>query len=107
LFLTYIRHPKIYYLTVNKLGLKQMAGKVTGTITKYRLDKNIQGRGVCIQMNPALTEGQGWACVWKDSPIGQETTDLLLNLYSGNKPCTIQWSVLRGGHIEIDVVESP
>ncbi len=84
-----------------------MAGKITGTITKYRLHKDIPDRGVCIQMNPQLPEGQTWACVWKDSPIYKETTDLLLALYSGNKQCTIQWDSLRGGHIEIDVVESP
>jgi hypothetical protein len=107
LFLTYIRHPKTYYLTVNKFGLKQMAGKISGTITKLRLDKDIAGRGICIQMNPQLPEGAGWACVWKDSPLCQETTNLLLNNYSGNKPCTITWNSLRGGHIEIAIAEVP
>ena len=84
-----------------------MAGRITGTITKLRLDKDIAGRGICIQMNPVLPEGQGWACVWKDSPLCQETTNLLVTLYTGNKQCTIVWDSLRGGHIEIDIAESP
>jgi hypothetical protein len=77
-----------------------------GTINKYHLNSDVKGRGVCIRMNPAIP-GSGWACVWKDNPLYEETTALFLESYALGKPCSITWSADRGGIPEIVIAESP
>lgn len=81
-----------------------LADTASGTISEYYLDSSAAGRGVCLQMNPTLPTVDGWACLWKDSPLYQEISDLYREGYSARKTCTVHWSTYRGGFAEIDGV---
>lgn len=66
-----------------------MAADSTGKIALYHLNSEVEGRGVCVQMTPALPNT--WACLWKSNPLYSELTGLLLQAFITNKTCTIIW----------------
>ena len=61
----------------------------TGTISLYHLNSEEEDRGACIQMSPAIPEGNGWACLWQDNEIYKEINALLLTGYATGNTCTI------------------
>jgi hypothetical protein len=67
-----------------------LAGTGSGTISLYHLNGAISGRGVCVQMVPALPGT--WACLWKTNSLYHEITELLLQGFLWQKSCTIAWS---------------
>ena len=81
-----------------------LADSATGTIREYHLNSQIAGRGVCLQMNPTSPTVSGWICLWKDNPLYQEITDILLEGYSSRKTCLVGWTTYRGGLAVIDIV---
>ena len=65
----------------------------TGSITLYHLNSEKSGRGVCVQMSPALpNEVSNWACLWKTNPLYREITDLLLEGFVSRKTCKLWWA---------------
>ncbi|MBN3947778.1 MAG: hypothetical protein V7K14_24230 [Nostoc sp.] len=80
-----------------------LADSASGTISEYYLDSAVAGRGVCLQMNPTLPTVGGWACLWKNSALYQEISDLLREGYSANKTCSVTWTTYRGGLAAIDL----
>ncbi len=68
-----------------------LAGSNSGSITVYHQNSAVPGRGVCIQMAPALPAT--WACLWKSNALYQEITELLLQGFLWQRYCTITWSV--------------
>lgn len=64
----------------------------TGTINVYHLNSTITGRGVCVQLTPALPTSGGWACLLKANPLYNEITSLLLEGFSQKKSCSVTWS---------------
>ncbi|MEH2061833.1 MAG: hypothetical protein V7K50_06085 [Nostoc sp.] len=81
-----------------------LAYDATGTINQYHLNSQVPGRGVCLQINPTLPTAGGWICLWKDNPLYQEITNLLLEGYSAKKTCTVSWTTYRGTYAAIDWV---
>ena len=67
-----------------------LAGTRSGTISKYHLNSAYAGRGVCVQMTPALPNN--WACLWKTQALYEELTELLLQGFLWRRSCTITWS---------------
>lgn len=62
----------------------------SGTITT--IDQNAQfaaGRGVCIQMSPAIANGP-WACLSTSNGLYREITALLYAAYLAVKQCSIE-----------------
>ena len=58
-----------------------------GTITNFHLDSTVTGRGVCIQMTPAIP-GK-WACLYKDNALYTEIHGTLLGAYLGKRGCKL------------------
>ncbi|MCC5627569.1 hypothetical protein [Nostoc sphaeroides] len=81
-----------------------LADTASGTIREYHLNSQVQGRGVCLQMNPTLPTVGGWLCLWKDNPLYEEITDILREGYSARKTCAVTWTAYRGGLADIDWV---
>ena len=78
-----------------------------GSITRYHLNSGYgRERGVCIQMEPRLP-GVGLACLWKDNPLYEEISSLLLNAATAGKDVKIAWTSERGGYPEITIAEYP
>lgn len=86
------------------LGGTAMAATHTGTVTLYHLNKDVAGRGPCVQMAPAVP-GTGWACLWKSSQLYPETRDLLLHAYLDGKTCTVVGNPDPNGHLLISIAE--
>ena len=81
-----------------------LAGTGSGTISVYHLNSAVPGRGVCVQMVPALPNT--WACLWKSNALYQELTELLLQGFLWQKSCTIAWSALDpNGYLLIEWAE--
>lgn len=80
-----------------------------GLITNYHLNAgpttNITERGVCVDMLPALP-APGYACVYKDNPLYQEITNLLLQAASTDGiACKITFTERRGLQPAIRIAE--
>jgi hypothetical protein len=74
-----------------------------GLITAYHLNSTITGRGVCIQMLPAIP-GTGWACVWAANPLYNQITNLLLENFQHRTKTQIEWVIYTGGYPDIRMV---
>jgi hypothetical protein len=78
------------------------AASATGKITVYHLNGDVQGRGACIQMTPAIPGT--WACVWLDH-LYNEKNQLLREGYFSGKQCTVNWDTDLGGLHLINIAQ--
>jgi hypothetical protein len=83
-----------------------LASSATGTLTVAHLNGSVTtGRGVCIQLSPALP-GTGWACLYTNNMLYKEITATLLAARIAGQICTISWSILDiDTHKVIDTAE--
>ncbi len=77
-------------LSMMLLSERASAAQHRGRIAIYHLNSEIQGRGVCIQMTPALPNT--WACLWKDNELYTEITQLFLHAMTSRAPCIVTWN---------------
>lgn len=66
------------------------AGIGEGKISVYHLNADVPNRGVCVQMNPALSTG--WACLYLNSSLYKEITATLLAGYVAGRTCKVFWN---------------
>lgn len=72
-------------------------------IAAYRLDSTVAGRGACVRLSGLAGK---WCCVWKDDPLYQEISALLLQGYALERRCVITWSTQdASGNYVIESVE--
>jgi hypothetical protein len=62
----------------------------TGTIERFHLNSDVQGRGVCIRMIPDIPTG--WACVWEKNPLYKDIMAMLLEAFANERICTLVWN---------------
>ena len=73
-------------------GTTCYAAQAGGTIPVYHLKGTYQGRGLCVQMSPALPTPGGWACVWRTNGLYSEIMDTIRDAHFRGAQCTIAWS---------------
>lgn len=65
------------------------SAQTAGQVVVYHLNANVQDRGACVQMSPALPQTP-WACVWKSTnPLYSELNTMLLAANGTSKVCTL------------------
>jgi hypothetical protein len=62
----------------------------TGTIERFHLNSDVQGRGVCIRMIPDIPTG--WACVWENNPLYKDIMAMLLEAFANERICRLVWN---------------
>lgn len=83
------------------IAQQSFAGAAEGKVTLFYLDPGVANRGVCIQMDPAIS-GTSYACLWKDNELYNEITSLLMAGYAASKLCRLTWSTTGpSGHAKI------
>jgi hypothetical protein len=98
--------PVILFAVASLVSGQALAiSKATGKITNFHLNSTIPGRGVCVQASPALPTA-GFACLFKNNPLYQETTELLLDAWENKRKCNFYWnSTDPTGHAILEIVE--
>jgi hypothetical protein len=75
------------------IGVTNAAGGgATGKVIEYHQNGDVPGRGVCIQMDPAIPAAGGWACLHKDNALYKEITALLLSGNATGNNCRVAWN---------------
>ena len=64
-----------------------------GKIIEIHQNGEVPGRGLCIQMEPALST-KGWACLYTNNALYKEITALLLTAYATGNRCSVSWNKL-------------
>jgi len=82
-------------------------GVYTGTITTMHFNANVPGRGVCVQMNPAINSPSGiYACLPTSNALYKEITAILLTGYATGKSCTLYLIFTTGSlYNEIEIAQ--
>jgi hypothetical protein len=81
-------------------------GNHHGRIDLVHLDSDVQGRGACVQMKPAIPGKSGWACLWRNNPLYAEMRELIHSAFITGKRCVLYWNAVDNyGHKTIQIVE--
>lgn len=88
-------------------GQPAAPGVENARILALHYNTRVQGRGLCIQSQPAVPRSlRGWACLWKDNPLYAEMDALLNEAHARDMACRIDWDDRpREGLAEITLVE--
>ena len=74
----------------------------TGQISTIHVNGEVPGRGLCVQMTPAMTGG-AWACVLESNAKYWEIHTILLSGYKSQRNCSIFWSTIDEGGYKLIV----
>ncbi len=76
---------------LSAIGVTHAGTTASGKITEFHQNSGEPGRGLCIQMVPAIPTG-GWACLSTSNALYEEITALLLTGYATGNNCAVNWN---------------